>query len=187
MKILLLLLIILGNVHASPKKYMICLGKEEATIHKEKIGGAHNKLNQEIIAALLQLRSSIEMKANYEDTICNSISPSIKTLELIMSKKIFYSTNSKDNNQNNYQIDMMALSDLEYKSAELFISFVTSMQAALPKAKCLQKLVPELNVFFEKMQYILEDVGIERVMSTIKSPAKTFKKLSMINLNKPKC
>jgi hypothetical protein len=187
MKLILIFCLFSITLLANPKKYMVCLGKEEATIHKQKIGGAHYKLNQEIIAALLQLRTSIEMKANYEDVICNSISPSIKTLELLMSKDLFYSIHSKENNLSSYQIDQMALKDLEYKSAELFIGFVTGLQAALPKANCLQKLVPELDIFFEKMQYILEDVGIERVMSTIKSPAKTFKKLSMINLNKPKC
>jgi hypothetical protein len=187
MRCLLIFLIFSTSLLASPKKFMICLGKEEANIHKAKIGGAHYKLNQEIIAALLQLRSTIEMKANAEDKICNSLSPSMKTLELIMNKNIFYSTLSQSEDENNYQIDQVTLMDLEKKSAELFISFVTTIQASLPKANCLQKLIPELNIFFEKMQYILEDVGLDRVMSTLKSPAKTFRKLSEINMKKPKC
>lgn len=182
---LLLTLLFSMNIWANPAQFMVCLGQEEVTIHKNKIGGAHYRLNRELISALIQLRSTIGIQNKYQKQICNAGSPSIKLLELIMSKKIFYSKHNKDTSD--YQIDLTTIKNLQQTSSQLFINFVTTMQASLPKASCLQKLVPELDIFFEKMQYILEDVGVDRVMSTIKEPKKTFQKLNAINLNQPKC
>lgn len=184
---LLLALLFSMKLWANPTPFMVCLGQEEATIHKNKIGGAHYRLNRELISALIQLRSTIKMKRKFEKQVCNALSPSIKMLELIMSEEIFYSKYDKENQTSNYQIDMTTINSLNRTSSQLFINFVTTMQAALPKSNCMQQLVPELNEFFEKMQYILEDVGIKRVMETIKEPKKTFQKLNAINLNKPKC
>ena len=184
---LLLALLFSMKLWANPTPFMVCLGQEEATIHKNKIGGAHYRLNRELISALIQLRSTIKMKRKFEKQVCNALSPSIKMLELIMSEEIFYSKYDKENQTSNYQIDMTTINSLNRTSSQLFINFVTTMQAALPKANCMQQLVPEINEFFEKMQYILEDVGIKRVMETIKEPKKTFQKLNAINLNKPKC
>ena len=175
---LLLALLFSMKLWANPTPFMVCLGQEEATIHKNKIGGAHYRLNRELISALIQLRSTIKMKRKFEKQVCNALSPSIKMLELIMSEEIFYSKYDKENQTSNYQIDMTTINSLNRTSSQLFINFVTTMQAALPKANCMQQLVPELNEFFEKMQYILEDVGIKRVMETIKEPKKTFQKLN---------
>lgn len=180
-------LIFTTSLYAEPTPFMVCLGKEEAVIHKTKVGGAHYRLNKDIISALVQLRDSIRMKEKFQKQVCNASSPSIKMLELIMSEDIFYSVWSEKNNASEYEIDKFTINNLQETTAELFITFVTTIQASLPKAKCLQKIVPELSLFFEKMQYILEDVGIERVMSTIKEPKKTFKKLNAVNFNKPKC
>jgi len=187
MKYLILTLIISLSSFANAKRFMVCIGQEESLIHKHKIGGAHYRLNRELISALLQLRDTIKMKKGAQNEICNSASPSIKTLELILSKKIFYSNYKESQNQNNFKIDRVTIDELEHTASQLFINFITTLQANLPKANCLQKLIPELAVFFEKMQFILEDVGIDRVMQTIKDPSLTFKKLSMINTQKPKC
>lgn len=173
--------------YANPTPYMVCLGKEESMIHKNKIGGAHYRLNRDMISALVQLRDSIRMREKFQKEVCKAPSASIKMLELIMSEDIFYSIHSEKGDASNYEIDHFTIDNLKQTSCELFITFVTTMQANLPKAKCLQRLVPELDLFFEKMQYILEDVGIQRVMDTIKDPKKTFKKLNMINMTQPKC
>lgn len=189
-KLILTLSVVLfaSTAHSKPKKFMLCLGQEEARFHKNKIGGYVYKLNQDIIGALVQLRESIEMDKKYVNSVCSSQHPSIKILEYLMTgEQVFTSKYSKLRSPRKFAIDQSNLDELREHSATLFIKFVTHIQASLPKANCIQKEIPELAPFFEQMQYILQDVGIKRVMDSIKEPKKVFKKLQKLNLKQVKC
>lgn len=176
------------NAQSKPKKFMLCLGQEEASFHKNKVGGYVYKLNQDIISALVQLRSSIEMDKKFTESVCSARHPSLKVLEYLMiGEEVFKSNYSKMRSPRKFAIDQSNLDELREHSATLFIKFVTHIQSSLPKANCIQKKIPELVPFFEQMQYILQDVGIKRVMDSIKEPKKVFKKLQKLNPKQIKC
>ncbi|MCO4753944.1 MAG: hypothetical protein KC478_05655 [Bacteriovoracaceae bacterium] len=189
-KILLILLVplITSNAFSKPKRFMFCLGQEEARIHKNKIGGFAYKLNQEMIGALVQLRESVQMKKTYAEQVCSANYSSIKLLELLMTKDdVFYSKYSEARSPKKFAIDQSNLDELKHESATLFIRFISQIQASLPKANCLQNKIPALRPFFEQMQFILQEVGLDRVMKTLDSPEEIFKKLQKLNVQKVKC
>ena len=62
----LFLILLMQPTWAKPKQFLICLGKEEAYYHKNKLSGAYSKLNQQMISAVVQLSYAIELKAEYE-------------------------------------------------------------------------------------------------------------------------
>ena len=177
-----------SSAMAKPKSYMVCLGKEEAKIHKENQGGPVYKLNQEIIGALVQLRDSIYMKKRYVDQVCSASYPSIKLLELLMTEKaVFFSIYTEKDTPKMLAVDRSTMEDLKVSSAPLFVGFVTQIQAGLSKPNCLVKHIPELEKFFEDMQYIQENVGIERIIKTMDSPKLIFKKLQSLDYKNLKC
>ena len=173
---------------AKPKAYMRCLGQEEFAIHKRNAGGPVYKLNQEIISSLVQLRDSIYMKKKFVKKVCASNSPSLKVLELLMTEEeLFFSSHNPARDPKRHAIDQSTIEDLREKSALLFIGFTGQMQAGLPKAGCLQRHVPQLEKFFEQMRYLVENIGLKRVMKALKEPQKIFDKLQSLDVNKMKC
>lgn len=171
-----------------PKKYMVCLGKEEAVFHKKNIGGPVYRLNQEVISSLVQLRESIAMKNKYVSDICEAAYPSLKFLELLMTKDhVFYSKVSEKRDPKDYTIDQATLSELKRASAPLFVSFITGLQAGLEKPNCLQELIPELRPFIEEMLYLQENLEFEQILKSLKSPELVFEKLQKLNTNSGAC
>lgn len=171
-----------------PKKYMVCLGKEEAKIHKKNIGGPVYRLNQEVISSLVQLRESIFMKDDSITEICKAPYPSVKFLELLMKEDhIFYSNHNKKRDPREYTIDQAALAELKRTSAPLFVSFITGLQAGLNRPNCLQELIPELGPFIDDMLYLQENLDIEQILASIKSPKSVFEKLQKLDSNGASC
>ncbi len=183
------LLVILLSLNAAsarqnskPKEYMVCLGKEEAMIHKKNIGGPVYRLNQDVISSLVQLRETISMKERYIKEICGAPYPSVKFLELLMTEgHIFYSRKSEKRDPKDYTIDQAALQELKRSSAPLFVSFITGLQAGLKKANCLRTLLPELRPFIEDMLYLQENLDVEQILKSIKRPKKVFEKLQKLD------
>jgi hypothetical protein len=185
MKILILVLLAYSTLSlANPKPYMVCLGTEEAYIHKNKIGGAYYKLNQTIISALVQLSDTTKMSPKSLKHVCSKRFVSLEILKLILTEKesIFYTTKNKKNIAQ-YSVDNNSIKELQEKSIHIFISFINSIQAQLNGPHCLLKIIPELNKFFEQMRYTLEDVGVKSIIKTLKNPKVIFEKLHSIPTN----
>lgn len=169
---------------ATAKPYLVCLGNEETYIHKHKIGGAFYKLNQDIISALIQLSDSTQIQPKLLKQVCAKKFVSLEILKLMISSKenIFYTTKLKGNIEQR-TIDEHNLKELKEKVIFIFIDFLNKVQAGQSDPKCLTKKIPELKTFFEKSRYILEDIGPEELVKTIKDPDVIFKKLETINAN----
>ena len=170
---------------AAPKPFMVCLGTEEAYIHKNKIGGAYYKLNQTIISALVQLSDTTQMNPANLKVICSKRFVSLEILKLLMTEKesIFYTTKGKKDIRQ-LSVDKHSINELQEKSIHIFISFINSIQAQLNGPHCLTKKIPELNKFFEQMRYTLEDVGVKSIIKTLKNPKVIFEKLHSIPADK---
>ncbi|MEX0799056.1 MAG: hypothetical protein WD025_06410 [Bacteriovoracaceae bacterium] len=157
-------------------------------MHKHKLGGPVFKLNQEVISSFVQLRDSIYMKDKYVKQVCAANSPSMKVLELLMTKNtVFFSIYTEKRSPKKLAIDQSNINELREKSSLLFVNFVTQMQAIMSKPNCMEKHIPELTLFYEKMRYILEDIGLRRVMKTLKDPQKVFEKLQALDAKNINC
>lgn len=173
---------------SDPKRYMLCLAQEEAMIHKNNIGGAVYKLNQELIGSLVQLGDSLYMKKRYVDLVCKAPYPSIKLLELLMTEdRVFFSIFTEERTPKMLAIDESSLAELKQQSAPLFVNFIARIQAGLSSSGCLQRHIPQLDRFFEKMQFLQENMGLEKIIDTMDSPAEIFEKLQKTDFKKIKC
>jgi len=173
---------------AKPKDYIYCLGQEEAFIHKNKIGGAYTKLNKEVISALVQMSTTINMKKKYVQQICNKNFSSLEILRLLMTRpgKVFYTTQSAKRIAQ-YTIDKNSMVDISDRSVFIFIDFLNAIQSQMKKSDCLLTKIPELKTFFKEMRFILEDVGIKRVMKSLGNPDIIFDKLEALQHDKKQC
>jgi len=181
----LFLFLISFNLYAKAKPYLVCLGKEETYIHKEKIGGAFLKLNQDIISALIQLSDSTQMSKENLKRVCSKKFTSLEILKLMIESKegVFFTTKNNTNIEQ-MTIDKHNLKELKEKVVFIFIDFLTKLQAQYDDPNCLFKHIPELKDFYYRLRYTLEEVGLDHVMSTLKDPEAIFKKIE--NLPKSK-
>lgn len=170
-----------------PKNFLICLGQEESYIHKNKLGGAYSKLNQDMISALVQLSDHIFLKPKFEKMACAKTFPSVEILrQLLTEKKSPFFSNNRRGSVKALAVDKNSIKELSGKSIYIFIDFLTGIQTQMKSANCLQKQIPELKDFFYKMQHTLEDVGMKQIFSEIKNIEGVFKKLQKLKYDQ-KC
>lgn len=179
LKLCLLSLIFSFTSAAYANQYLKCIGKEEAYIHKMKIGGSYKKLNQALIQQLIMFHSSIHMRKELEKKICSGDDkfPSLEVIKnVFLGKAIFYTTYTKSRLRD-YSIDQNSISEFREQSKFIFIDFLTDMLSEVDDPHCLVKQFPPLKDFFLRSKYILEDVGIEKLISEIKNKDQMFNKL----------
>lgn len=180
MKVLIFaILITLISSHAMANQFLKCLGQEEAYIHRNKVGGTYNKLNQALIEQLLMFQETVHMRAELEKKICSKPEdfPSLEVMKhVFLGTEIFYTTYKKSSLRE-YSIDQSAISDFREQSKYIFVNFLTDMLSEVKDPHCLVKKFPELKDFFLKTKYILEDVGIEQLVKEIKDKNKMFNQL----------
>ena len=171
----------------STKSFVKCLGAEESYIHSQKIGGAYKFLNQTLIGEIVLLGDSVEMKAEVLEKVCQKgvLFPSFIILKEIMAykKDIFYST-SKGNNEVKYQNDLKTIGYFQDQIFQLFLDFLSQMQAETNDAKCLQKMFPELKSFYFTTQHTQEDQSIKNLFKENPINDVVFDKLSDLNWKK---
>ena len=86
--------------------------------------------NYEFLDNIKKNKKKLKDLGNYIDYFAfpngNFIEDHIKKLKKIGMKKIFYSAGKKNFNSNNFNLDRIALTDLEYNSTKLFIRLLKS-------------------------------------------------------------
>lgn len=184
----LFLFILALPANAKPlKQFLVCLGQEEAYMHKHKVGGAYAKLNQEMISAFVQLSDHIIMRPKLEKQVCAQKFPSIEILKLLITEKrppLISKTNKM--NVQLHTVDKNSIKELQQKAIYIFVDFINAIQTQMKSPRCLEKQIPQLKDFFKKMRYTLEDVGPEELVREIKDIDSVFKKLQQLNFKK-KC
>jgi len=181
--ILILLSLFIHQTAIAKTDHLVCLGAEEAYIHKNKIGGAYKKLNLALVNEVIMFSENIKMDEDLLKLICarNDNFPSLEVLKYsFLGKKTFYSK-IKNIETIEYSIDSTALDSFREASKYIFINFLTDLQSEVKDPHCLVKEFPELKDFFLKAKHILVDVGIEKLISEIKNKKKMFQKLQSIS------
>ena len=148
------------------RQLLKCLGEEEKKFHLKKETGPLYDLNQRLISEMIQIPKA-ELDSEHYSEICgiSGISASWKLLELSISKgkEIFEVPSEVQGSQRAMAQGM--LDDYLESTQEIFLNFMTQIQAAAPSASCLKEEIPELDAFFTDIKYLQEDVDIKKIFS----------------------
>lgn len=189
MKKALILSLLLCFTHQlfAANKTLVCLGKEELQIHKNKDKGPYYKLNQDMISGLVQMDKAIRLRAKFYKKVCHksSLSPSLLLLKeiLIHKDKVFYISAK---GKKTLPAKSMIKETVE-NSYKLFIKFLSNIQSFAPTPDCITTQIPQLVRTYEQLQFIQEEVGIKRIIDEIKQKDRIFIKLENLDRIYKKC
>lgn len=167
---MILIILFLNSAYASPD-VLKCLGREEAYIHKNKVGGAYKSLNQAMIGQLILLGKSLSIGPTLQSRVCSEKTtfPSLLLLEKILlegSKTLRYNKSGLSSTKD--FSDRQTLRTLNKNTFDIFIDFLTKLQAQVDDPKCLVKKYPGLKEFYLQSQYVFEEQGSKKILSNFK-------------------
>ncbi len=145
---------------------LTCLGKEEASIHKNHLEGPLYTLNQQLINEVINL-DEVPIKKQYLDQICASksdFSPSVNFLRILLveGKKIFDAdSNSPDSSA---QMRIYAIDSLTAHSPGIFFAYLSSLQAMAKTPACLDKKLPDLALLMDRFRYLETELTVEELL-----------------------
>ena len=178
MKLIFIFFLLSTNLMAS--ELLKCLGKEESSIHKQKISGPYKSLNESMISKFIQLNERIKIKPALLDQVCErkQASPGLELLKLLLLKKEeLFLPGRQDQTEIEQAMDKNAIKNLIREAHYIFINFLNAFQAQASSPKCVEKNLPEVREFYYKTRYTLEDTSIESLFSDSIRVNKLFQKL----------
>lgn len=164
-----------------------CLAKEEEKLHK-KAPDALFRLNQEFINELASA-NDITLKKVYIDEICTAKkhSPSVGLLKLLMLKENeIYDLSLSDVEQSMRSFKMGYINEFQKQVPRIFFSYLSGLQSEMATPHCLEKNIPEVVGFSEKIKYLEDEVSMDRIINE-KQIVSIFKKLEGISEIKNRC
>lgn len=187
MKLFLFSLLFLSHYSlAGNQKILKCLGNEEKRFHLKKETGPLYDLNQRLIAEMLQIPHA-ELSPEDYAYVCESGqgSESLALLEksITNSKTLFILPRNLDLKNRSMNEGLIK----EYVEAvrEIFLSFISQVQALSPNPTCLKDYIPELNTFFNEIKYLQEDIELVEIFKG--KDQQIFKKLKHYSSAFEKC
>ncbi|MFA6235891.1 MAG: hypothetical protein WC635_01080 [Bacteriovorax sp.] len=177
------------QIYAAPNQLLQCLAKEEAGLHKEKNQGVLYRLNQNFLNELAT-SNDIALKKNYIDEVCKSKkhSPSVSLLRLLLLKEAdIYDLSLSEVDVTMRPFKMGYINEFQKTIPHLFVQYISGLQAEMATADCLEKAIPELKTFFERLKYLEEEMKTSEVISDKKRIDKIFNKLEQIKAIKKNC
>lgn len=168
MKCLVIALLFLTSAAAlaarDERQLLKCLGDEEKKFHQKKDTGPLYDLNQRLISEMIQIPRAELTPEDYAE-ICSrsTFSASWKLLELtiVRGNKIFHLP--KDLTGIQRSISQSMVDDYVENAREIFLTFISQLQALAPTPGCLKEEIPALDTFFTDIKYLQEDVDIQQI------------------------
>lgn len=169
-----------ANLFAASNDVLKCLGREEAYIHKNKIGGSFKSLNQAMIGELILLGKSLSLAPSLENELCSkeTIFPSFILLEKILNdgaRTLTYRSGSLTSTKD--FSDRQTVRELNKNIFDIFIDFLTKLQAEVNDPHCLTRQFPELKEFYIQAQHVYEEQGSKRILSNFRTLPKLLKSI----------
>ena len=148
------------------RQLLKCLGEEEKKFHLKKDTSPLYDLNQRLISEMIQIPKA-ELAAESFKEMCNKTSPSpaLKLLELSirMGNEIFEVPPDVQGSQR--QMAQGMIDDYIESTKEIFLNFMTQIQALAPSASCLKEEIPQIDAFFTDIKYLQEDVTMKKIFA----------------------
>ena len=177
------------EIFASQNILLQCLAKEETLLHKQKSQSALYHLNQDFLNELAS-SNDIALKKNYVDEICNSTkhSPSVGLLRLLLIKESdIYDLSLSEVDPSMRPFKMGYINEFQKQVPGLFIQYIAGLQAEMATPHCLEKAIPEIKVFNERLKYLEEEISAHEVIRDKGRIEKIFSKLQDIKKIKADC
>lgn len=178
-----------AEIYAAPNMLLQCLAKEEERLHKKETQNALFRLNQEFVNELAS-SNDITVKKNYVDQICqsSSFSPSVALLRLLLIKEHeLYDLSLSGVEANMRPFKMGYINEFQKQVPRIFIQYLSGLQSELASADCLEKAVPELAGFSEKIKYLEEELSTHALITQKNKIDAIFSKLKNFGAIKKKC
>ena len=186
------LTVFVGNMSeatAAPNLLLRCLAKEEESLHKKTTQATVFRLNQEFVNELAG-SNDINLKKSYVDQICNSRihSPSVNLLRMLLLKEHeIYDLSFAGVEASMRPFKMGYVNEFQKQVPRIFISFLSGLQSELATPHCLEKAIPELAGFNDKIKYLEEEVSTHQLIGPKNKIEVIFKKLEGFSAIKSKC
>lgn len=188
MKILLILLFFYSSAPwAKTNELIRCLAKEEARFHASKIQDANYALNQSFINEFAS-NNDIHLKEQFIEEICSKKSMSLYFLELLLTKETeIFNLNVIKNGTQMSGFKLSHIEEFQKEIPHLFMNYLSTIRLELNDPYCLNKLIPEIHYFEERMKYLEEEISIQQVFNDKKKIRKIFIRLYNFNELKKSC
>lgn len=144
-----------------------CLGKEEAKIHKNKLGGAVYELNQRLISELIMF-NKIEVVPNIINDVCKyegKVFPSVKLLEHLINKQEQVFIIPRRLPAVDKEILQATVTEFLDLLPEIFYMYIAQVQAASARHACLEDHVPALKELNRNIKALEQDIPARQLMS----------------------
>ena len=154
------------NAHATrdERQLLKCLGEEEKVFHLNKDTGPLYDLNQRLISEMIQIPKA-ELETSFFKEMCgkSSGSAALKLLELSIreGKEIFQVPDEVQGSQR--QVAQSMIDEYIEQTKEIFLSFISQIQALAPTATCLKEEIPQIDAFFTDIKYLQEDIDLKKI------------------------
>lgn len=172
-----------------PNRILQCLAKEEERIIKNKLDFSIAKLNQELVNELAA-SNDIMIKDSYVDDICEHpfYSPSVNLLRLLLIKENEVYDLTFDNMERaQKEFKLSYIADFRKQVPNIFVTYISTLNAQMPDAHCLQRHVPEIKKFNEKMKYLENEITTKSLIQDKKQIEAIFMKLRNVKEIKKLC
>lgn len=177
-------------IHASAKKIMVCLGKEEQYLHEKKLSLPLYKLNQELINTLIQIPETVVLQEEIYTKVCNEKEkfPSLRLLELlILNEEPVFKIKIASGDITHIEIAKGTISEVQDSSLKILLNFLSNIQASAPTSNCLESQFPQLKVFIEQILYTETETSKRDLFKNLKEKRKIFGDLNGLINNINKC
>ena len=142
---------------------MLCLGKEEKTLHTQKLTGPTYDLNQRLIGELI-LINRIDAPTAILKKVCRSkSSASLELLEEMLLNPKGWAKLPSDIKGVEASIAQELVKDVNLGIPEVLLAFLGQLQAAAPDAQCLNKNIPGLNTLNEEVKWLQEEIDLIKI------------------------
>ncbi len=186
--LLFIFLIQISTVWAKTNPLIRCLAKEEASFHAKKIQNAYSVLNQSFINEFAS-NNDISLKPQYIDELCSkNKGMSLYLLELLLTKEteIYDLQSVRENAQlSNYKSGF--IQEFQKQVPHLLIAFIGNIKIELDDPYCINKVIPEIGFFEERMKYLEEEISIHEVFNDKNKIKRIFTKLNNFEALKKSC
>lgn len=178
-----------SQIYAAPNLLLQCLAKEETGLHKEKSQGSLYRLNQEFINELAST-NDISLKKHFIDEICDSKkhSPSVGLLRLLLLvENDIYDFSLSEVEPIMRPFKMGYINEFQKQIPRLFVQYLSGLQAEMATPDCLNKFIPELATFNERLKYLEEEMSTHEVLRDKGKIEKIFGRLENIKSIQKDC
>jgi len=186
-----LLIVLVGYqpaLYGAPNLLLQCLAKEEERLHKKAQDSLY-RLNQEFVNELAG-SNDITIKKEYVSEICQSTkhSPSVGLLRLLLLKENqIYDLSLSEVEASMRPFKMGYINEFQKQVPRIFIQYISSVQGEMPTSSCLEKYIPELKGFNEKIKHLEMELPTHQLIAQKNKIEQIFEKLTQIKQIKLKC